>query len=98
MALALSLFGVAVSAASFAAATRDDRPAAEAPPARRVVHREVPAQFFIDPPSIVTPIPVDVLLSQLERHIRLERAVAESFLHQPTPESLHSRTVSPLVH
>lgn len=40
--------------------------------------------------------PVEALLVQLERHVRLEQAAAESFLHDPTPESLHHRASSPL--
>lgn len=40
--------------------------------------------------------PLEALLLQLERDVRLEQAAAESFLHNPTPESLHHRTASPL--
>lgn len=39
---------------------------------------------------------VDMLLDQLEQHIRLEHAVAESFLLAPTPATLHRLTDSPL--
>jgi hypothetical protein len=39
-----------------------------------------------------------VLLLQIDRHVRLEQAAAESFLDAPTTASLHSRTTSPLVH
>ncbi len=59
-----------------------------------------PARFFAaeGPPRIVEPrYPVEVLLSQIERHVRVETAAAETFLDVPTPESLHSRTVSPLL-
>jgi len=41
---------------------------------------------------------IEVLLAQIERHVRLEQAAAESFLYDPTVESLHGRTASPLVH
>ena len=34
---------------------------------------------------------------RIEQHIRLEQAAAESFLHRPTDDSLHSRTTSRLV-
>ena len=44
------------------------------------------------------PVPLEVLLLQIERHVRLEQAAAESFLDAPTSASLHSRTTSPLVH
>jgi hypothetical protein len=43
-------------------------------------------------------VPVEALLLQIERHVQLERAAAESFVAFPTAESLHGRTVSPLVH
>lgn len=42
------------------------------------------------------PVPLDVLLHQIERHVRLEQAAAESFTNQPSSRSLHSRTTSPL--
>jgi hypothetical protein len=48
-------------------------------------------RFFADGPS---PVPagrasVEALLLQLEQHVRVEQAAAESFLRNPTPESLH---------
>jgi hypothetical protein len=43
-------------------------------------------------------VPIEVLLLQLERHVRLEQAAAESFHWCPTPEALHMNTSSPLVH
>jgi hypothetical protein len=42
-------------------------------------------------------VPLEALLLQLESHIRLEQAAAESFLEAPTAALLHGRTVSPLV-
>lgn len=99
--LCMSLLGVAVSAALFAAATADDRRRAAVPLGQRLV-AETPQRFFTVRSPIVPPpvsaIPVDVLLLRLEQHIRLEQAAAESFHQFPTPESLHVRTVSPLVH
>jgi len=47
---------------------------------------------------VVPTVPIEVFLAQIERHIRLEQAAAESFLSAPSSESLHGRTVSPLVH
>jgi hypothetical protein len=93
---AMSLMGVAVCAALFAAATRDaDRPAA--PPAEQPA-REVP-RFFADEPYLTAGrIPIEALLLQIERHVQLEQAAAESFHFSPTVESLHGRTMSPLVH
>ena len=49
-------------------------------------------------PGSASPVPVEVLLLQIERHVRLEQAAAESFHLRPTPESLHVHTTSPFVH
>ncbi len=103
MALCMAMFGLAVSAIAFGAATRDvqapDDQALPAPQPFRTVHAD--ARFFAvpTPPAPAVPrIPLEVLLLQLDRHVRLEQAAAESFLSVPTIESLHSRTASPLVH
>lgn len=48
-------------------------------------------------PALRQPVPVEVLMSQIEKHVRLEQAAAQSFLDVPTSESLHSRTESPFV-
>ena len=101
MALCLSLLGVAVSTALFAAATVDERRAQAAPLEPRLAP-ETPQRFFttVAPPvlHVQSGIPIDVLLLRLEQHVRLEQAAAESFHQLPTRESLHIRTVSPLVH
>jgi hypothetical protein len=100
MVLCMSLLGVGVSAALFAAATADER-RREVPPLDQRLVAETPQRFFAVVPPVVPPIdvvPIDVLLLRLEQHIRLEQAAAESFHQFPTPESLHVRTVSPLVH
>lgn len=108
MALCLSMFGLAVTALAFGAATRDER----AEPAARPVLKPsmtIPLaapRFFSDAPVVPLaaaartqpPVPLEVLLLQIERHVRLEQAAAESFLELPTSASLHSRTTSPLVH
>ena len=97
--LALSVAGVLVSAALFASAMPRPREPQPAPGTARVVHA---GRFFVNgprefPPTI-SPVPIEVLLLQLERHVRLEQAAAESFHWSPTPEALHMHTVSPLVH
>lgn len=102
MAAALSLFGVAVSTALFSAATRgvDEPRALDArAPARQAA---VPTRFFIREPlaalePTVPAVPIEVLLLQIERHVRLEQAAGESFVCAPTPQSLHCRTSSPLM-
>lgn len=100
MAAALSLLGVAVSAILFAAATTRERAEQreESRAARGASPRPVPARFFTDAPVGERLVPRQALLLAIERHVRLEQAAAESFLHAPTVESLHSRTTSPLVH
>lgn len=95
MALALSLLGVAVSAGLFAAATR--QPNADEPAVRPEVPVIVP-RFFSDDATPIARVPIEVLLAEIERHVRLEQAAAESFLQSPTVESLNSRTMSRLVH
>jgi hypothetical protein len=98
--LALSLVGVLVSAVLFAAAAPRPQETTRAAEGRRVLH---PGRFFVDDrrrdiASAISPVPIEVLLLQLERHVRLEQAAAESFHWCPTPEALHMTTSSPLVH
>ena len=107
MLFAMSLLGTAVSAALFAAATREERQQ----PAPRAEKRPADPQHFFVPGRDATasadipgidvpspgPVPIETLLLQIERHIRLEQAAAESFHRRPTGESLHTRTASPLV-
>jgi hypothetical protein len=104
MAAIMSLLSVAVCAVLFAAATRDERGEAARPAVQAA--RE-PQRFFASAPAPRAEatkearepelVPVEALLLRIEQHIRLEQAAAESFLHRPTDESLHSRTTSRLV-
>lgn len=82
-----------------AAEKRREEDRALAAPAPRP-EAEAPRFFAADVPAITTrpQVPIEVLMSQIERHVRLEQAAARTFLAVPTPESLHSRTESPLVH
>jgi hypothetical protein len=61
----------------------------------------IPApRFFASAPSARigdSRVPLEVLRRQIEAHIRLEQAAAESFRDVPTRETLHSRTVSPFM-
>jgi hypothetical protein len=97
----MSLFGLALSAIAFGAATRGTENEPQPPPEKRKPVA-LPSQFFahdLEPVAASgTQVPIEVLLLQIERHVRLEQAAAESFLELPTAESLHSRTLSPLVH
>lgn len=58
-----------------------------------------PPRFFAETNtrSTASRIPIEVLLSRIEHHVRLEQAAAESFVEAPTSESLHSRTASPFM-
>jgi hypothetical protein len=101
MVAAMTLLAVAVSAAAFAAATREPQ-GPEPQPSRPADRWPLPASgFFADdetPAGAHPAVPIEALLLQIERHVRLEQAAAEAFHAMPTPESLHGRTVSPLVH
>ncbi len=101
MAACISLFGLAVLSLAFAAATREEP--AQAPSAKEPslsAERALPPQrFFADEGAAPPPsagVPYEALLLQIEQHIRLEQAAAESFLSRPSRELLHERTKSPL--
>ncbi len=98
MVATVSLLGMVVSIGLFAAATRETGPSEV-----KAVPAAAPRFFLADAAPVVQPVaqprvPIEVLLLQIERHVRLEQAAAESFLDAPTIRSLHSRTTSPLVH
>lgn len=74
------------------------------PPARENTQPRSAPRFFAQdiPTTVVTsfasPVPVEVLVVAIERHVRLEREVAESFHLSPTPQTLHMQPASPLMH
>lgn len=98
MGLCVSLVGIAFTGIAFAAATRPkwlDATAQPEIPAPKVV--AAPARFFVDrvaPPSLPPHVPVELLLQQIENHVRLEHAAAEAFVAFPTYAKLHSKTTS----
>jgi hypothetical protein len=74
-------------------------PRSEKPVPERKIEASKP-QFFADPlgsPAGPSRFPREFVLSQIERHVRLEQAAAEDFLSVPTAEGLHSPTSSPLL-
>lgn len=97
--LSLAFVGIAFTTLAFAAATRPNSPP---PPTRPELPATkaatAPARFFVDrvtPPSPPIPqIPMEILLQQIENHVRLEHAAAESFVALPTYDKLHSKTTS----
>jgi hypothetical protein len=102
MGLCVSVFGLAVTAAAFGAATRSESSNAAVQPEVPVVKPAVATRFFanrIVPTPVPPPqqVPIELLLQQIENHVRLEQAAAESFVEFPTHALLHSKTTSPLV-
>jgi hypothetical protein len=100
MALALSMFGLAVTAIAFGAATRPGaqpevrlQPQLDLAPERFFAETQTRKAFHRQPQ-----VPLEVLLLQIEQHVRLEQAAAESFISLPSAEALNLRTQSPLVH
>lgn len=93
--VALSVVGTLVGATLLVAAARPSTP----PTVEKTSKLTLPGtRFFVeDVPEVSSQVPVEVLLLQIERHVRLEQAAAESFVDLPTRELLHSRTASPLV-
>jgi len=99
MVLSLSVVGVLVCGVLFAVATREERKSEAAALAPFGVPDE--ERFFMLRPTQRAPrmpsqVPAEVLVLQIERHVRLEHAAAESFLQFPSVEALHMRTLSPL--
>ena len=104
MGACLSLVGLAVAWLVFGAGVRGAEQTGSAEPSqhkRAATAAVSPTRFFIDQPT--TPVarrnrvPIEALLLQLESHVRLEQAAAQSFLESPNSSLLHSRTISPLV-
>jgi hypothetical protein len=99
MVFCIGVFGLAVTALSMNAAAPP-----EAKSELQTDHEilVMPARFFSD--GVKTPVvgqaqvPIEALLLQIDNHVRLEQAAAESFLQHPTAAQLHSRTISTLVH
>ena len=91
--LLMSVLAVAVCAAAFGVATAGRGASPRRGPSARLAVE--PPRFFAQPgrgrPDAPR-VPIEVLLSHIERHVRLEQAAAEAFLEVPTRDSLHSRT------
>lgn len=106
MGLCMSVFGFGIAAVAFAAATRSKSPNSAVQPEVPLVKAAAPARFFSDhvaaPPAVpltVSPrqVPIEVLLLQLENHVRMEQAAAESFIAFPSQDRLHTKTTSSFV-
>ncbi len=93
--LSMSVLALAVCAAAFSLATAGVRQPEPRPERRPVVE---PPQFFATPPApprTDPQVPLEMLLGDIERHIRLEQAAAEAFLAGPTLDGLHERPGRP---
>lgn len=101
MALCMSMFVLAVAAMAFGAATRPESSSSSVQPELRPVKAVAPGRFFEDkvvpPNSPGSYVPTDVLLAQIENHVRLEQAAAQSFLESPSHAQLHTKTTSAFV-
>jgi len=101
MVLCMSMLGVAVAAIAFAAATKPESPTPPVQPDLRPVRAVAAGRFFTDqamPPAAPRPhVPTEILLTQIENHVRLEQAAAESFLESPSHAQLHTKTTSAFV-
>jgi len=99
----VTLFTLAVACLAFGAATRQEREQPPATPQPKVQPSVRPAtpRFFAPNVSVRVStrpqVPIEALLLQIENHVRLEQAAAESFLEYPTTALLHSKTASPLI-
>jgi hypothetical protein len=96
--LAFSLLGLAILLFPFVVVMFADREPAPARAELKPVAAQLPSRFFADKPAPAQPrVPIEALLLQIENHIRLEQAAAETFLESPTAALLHSKTISPFV-
>jgi hypothetical protein len=101
MVLCMSVFGLAVSAIAFGAATRPEKSSSPVKPELRPFKEVASGRFFADkvvpPNSPGSYVPTEVLLAQIENHVRLEQAAAQSFLESPSHAQLHTKTTSAFV-
>jgi hypothetical protein len=86
------ILGLAVASVRFGAATQSES-------SDSVVQPQLPQlnPVVASPTILPRPIPIELLLVQLENHIRLEQAAAESFLAFPSQAQLRQKTASPFV-
>ena len=102
MGLCMAVFAAGVAAAAFGAATRSESPGSTEQPKLPLVKAVSATRFFSDaaltPPAATSrQVPIEVLLLQIENHVRMEQAAAELFISSPTQAQLHSKTHSPFV-
>lgn len=101
MCLCISVLGSGVAAIAFRAARPESSDSAVKPEMRRVnavaLNRFSSDRAAAAPSVPIHSVPIELLLLQIENHVRLEHAAAESFLESPTHDLLYSKTSSPFV-
>ncbi len=90
-----SLLALALCAAAFGLATSSSEQHPRQPERKLALD---PPRFFATAaqPDGASQVPVELLLREVERHIRLEQAAAEAYLDLPTRDALHSPSASSL--
>lgn len=95
----ICLLGVIFTGLLFAIAMRHSEDEPEESPGPAVPDGEFFLSGLPDGPPLTPPAAArrgtKTLLSQLERHVRVEQAAASEFLQGPSPETLHAPSKSP---
>lgn len=89
----ISLVELIVLGVTLRSVDRADERQARAELERAAANRVAP-RFMSASVAASDRVPLEALLAQLERHVRLEHQAAESFLRNPTSESLHRHAPS----
>ncbi|MGA7886543.1 MAG: hypothetical protein WCA44_12435 [Acidobacteriaceae bacterium] len=102
MCLCIAGLGFGVAAIALRAATPPESSESAAQPEMRRVNvvalnRFSSGRAAAAPAIPAHPVPIELLLLQIENHVRLEQAAAELFLESPTHDLLYSKTPSPFV-
>lgn len=101
MGAAISFFGIVVSSLAFGAAARTEQPETQAFPEVEPATVRKSSNFFIaGPPEPAHPfaqVPIEALLLQIEHHVRMEQAAAESYVQLPSAALLHAPSITHVV-
>lgn len=95
----MSALGIAICAALLKAASPAEAAPVQLQP-ELAVEAAAPRFFAVrskDAERDHEMVPIELLISRIERHVQLEQAAAETFLDVPTTEALQSRTTSALL-
>ena len=93
------VLGVMVTVLIFAVAMRPNE--GEEEPSKNRNHSAPSEGFFLKEGADSNPSPekkASTFQLEFERHVRMEREAAETFLKGPNPDSLHAPSDSPLWH